>query len=102
MPTDVTVAIIGVVSTIIVSSGTLIGVVITNKQTHRDIIASLDKQQAVFEATVTEKINELSKKVDRHNSMIERTYKLETDNRVQDEKIATLSHQMAELNRRCI
>lgn len=100
MPTEVTVAIIGVVSTIIVSSGTLIGVIITNKRTHRDIIASLDKQQAVFEATVTEKINELSKKVDRHNNIITRTYDLEAENKVQNEKIATLSHQMAELSRR--
>ena len=50
------------------------------------IEAQLDKQTALLD----ERIKGLSDRVDKHNNVIERTYKLEELTAVQDEKIRQL------------
>lgn len=40
------------------------------------------------------KLDELQKRVDKHNNVIERTYKLEELTALQEEKIGTLSHRI--------
>lgn len=43
---------------------------------------------------MTYRIEQLEKKVERHNSMIERTYKLEEWAAIQDEKIKVINHRI--------
>ena len=43
------------------------------------------------------RIEQLESKVDKHNSLIERTFKLEEANAVMDEKIAVANHRIADL-----
>lgn len=86
---------IGILGVVITSVGTLIGVIITNKSANNKLIQQATTNQAVFEAHVQEKIDALTKEVKRHNSIIERTYKLETQQQVQEEKIASLERRIS-------
>ena len=43
------------------------------------------------------KITELTKRVDKHNNIIDRTYKLEEKTEVQAEQIKVVNHRIADL-----
>ena len=69
---------------IIVAAIALVGEVIIAAITHSGIVAKLDKQSEVADtkmrgdmAVMEEEISTLRKEVQKHNSLIERTYKLE-------------------------
>jgi len=69
---------------LIAAGSSVLAVVITTIASHMDITQKLDKQQAVFEAIVNEKIESLKKDVarlevkqDKHNAVIDRTAELE-------------------------
>ena len=74
--------------TIIVAVVSLIGTVITVWAANRHTLAELDKKSELSDARIDAKlekhqavtdtkIEELTRKVERHNNMIERTYQLE-------------------------
>lgn len=46
------------------------------------------------------KIDELTKRVDKHNNTIERTYKLEQDVSVMEEQIKVANHRIQDLERK--
>ncbi len=46
------------------------------------------------------RIEQLEKRVDKHNQVIERTYKLEEDSAVLHEKISVANHRIDDLERR--
>lgn len=48
-------------------------------------------------ALIEYKIEELTKKVDKHNNLIERTYELEKEARLHDEQIKVANHRIADL-----
>lgn len=50
----------------------------------------LDAKLEKFAAVQGEKIDELSRRVEKHNQIVERTYKLETDVARHEERIKTL------------
>lgn len=50
----------------------------------------LDAKLERFQAVTNEKIDELSRRVEKHNKIVERTYALETEVAKQGEKIKTL------------
>ena len=52
------------------------------------------------ETVITVRLTELEKKVDKHNNLIERTYKLEERSKAQDEIIKASIHRIDELERR--
>lgn len=52
------------------------------------------------EALIEYKLDELTKRVDRHNNVIERTYKLEEQTAIQEEKIKVANHRIDDLERR--
>ena len=52
--------------------------------------AKLDAKLETFMAVQNEKIDELSRRVEKHNQVVERTYKLEERMGRADEKIKTL------------
>lgn len=56
--------------------------------------AELEKKLEKFQAVTTEKIDELSRRVELHNKVVERVYKLEQDTAVQGEQISTIFHQL--------
>lgn len=52
--------------------------------------ANLQSKLEAFQAVQNERIDELRRQVEKHNSIIERTYKLEEEVARHDEKIKTL------------
>lgn len=66
-----------IIVAIIAAVGSVAGVVITTNAAAAKMDAKLEQTQAVFEAHVTEKIDALTKQVEKHNTVIERTYALE-------------------------
>lgn len=53
-----------------------------------------DKKNEEMIGLIQYKIEELTKRVDKHNNVIERTYKLEEQTAIQEEKIKNLSERM--------
>ncbi len=51
------------------------------------------------EALISYKLDELTKRVDKHNNVIERTYKLEELTAVQEEQIKVANHRIEDLER---
>ena len=51
------------------------------------------------EALISYKLDELTKRVDKHNNAIERTYKLEELTAVQEEQIKVANHRIEDLER---
>lgn len=51
------------------------------------------------EALITYKLDELTKRVDKHNNVVERTYKLEELTAVQEEQIKVANHRIEDLER---
>lgn len=60
MHTEITIALIGIVGTIIASVTTLWGVLTSNKKTNQDMMNNIKLQQSVFEAEVSGKIETLT------------------------------------------
>lgn len=59
-----------------------------------------EKKQAETITLINYKLDELSKRVDKHNSIIERTYKLEEQSTVTDERIKVINHRLKDLEER--
>lgn len=51
------------------------------------------------ETVITVRLTELEKKVDKHNNLIERTYKLEERTEVQAEQIKVANHRIDDLEK---
>lgn len=75
MPTDVIVAIIGLGGSAV---GSFIGIMINSKLT-------------------AYRIEQLEKKVDKHNTVIERTFRLEQNQAVMQEQIKVANHRITDL-----
>ena len=59
---------------------------------------SNQKHSAVMEL----KIEQLSERVNQHNHLIERTYRLEESDKVTEEKIKVINNRLADLERGCV
>lgn len=75
MTSDIIVALIAAAGTLVGSFG---GILVSNK-------------------LVNYRIEQLEKKVDKHNNLVERVYKLEEHEAVTDEKIAVANHRISDL-----
>ena len=80
---------VAIITGLISLVGTVITVTMANKQT----LATLSEQSKLSDAEINgkikvieEKIDTLSKRVEKHNSMVERTYNLETRVAVLEER----------------
>jgi len=47
----------------------------------------------------TYRLEQLEKKVEKHNNIVERTYKLEEQNSIQDEKLKVANHRIDDLEK---
>lgn len=77
MDTEIIIALIGLVSSVLVQFG---GILINSKLT-------------------TYRIERLEQEVGKHNDLVERVYKLEQKDAIQDEKIAVANHRIEDLEK---
>lgn len=75
MSTEIIVAVIGLLGSVAVQFG---GILVNSKLT-------------------TYRLEQLENKVNAHNNMIERIYKLEQENAVQDNRLAVTDHRLSDL-----
>lgn len=75
MSTEITVALIGLLGS---GFGAFVGVLTSQKLT-------------------SYRLEQLEKKVEKHNNIIERTYKLEKDEKVTEEKLRVINHRIDDL-----
>lgn len=61
----------------------------------------VQKQNDKTIALIDYKLDELTKRVDKHNNVIERTYKLEELTALQEEKIKVANHRIEDLEKDC-
>ena len=57
-------------------------------------------QQEKTRALLEYKLEELTKRVDKHNNVIERTYQLEQAAKVSEEKLKVVNHRIEDLERK--
>ena len=83
-----------VIVALITAAGGIIGVILTNNKSNREISLKLDKNQAVFEAHVNDKmesikadVHRIEIKQDKYNNVIERTFNLEKTAELQGAEI---------------
>ena len=82
--------------TAVITGGVTLGVCLINnhyqnkttQQKHNETIALIDY-----------KLGELTKRVDKHNNIIERTYKLEESSLLCDERIKVINHRLEDLEK---
>lgn len=67
--------------------------IINSNAQHRKLLAELDKRDELQ----AYRIDQLEKKVDKHNQVIDRTYKLEQDELLIEEKIKVANHRIEDL-----
>ena len=77
-----------VIAAIVTGAISLFGTVLT-------VVITSQKQSALMEY----RLKELEKKQDKHNEVIERTYKLEERAQVTEEKIKVINHRIEDLER---
>lgn len=82
-----------IVGAIISAIAAIIVCVINNNTQNKKIIAEMDKHNALQ----AYQIKELDKKVDKHNKVIERVYKLEQHDEVEKEQIKVINHRLDDL-----
>lgn len=82
--------------TALISAGGAILVCILN---NRAQAARAREDQAKQMALIEYKIDQLSERVNKHNNLIERTYKLEEQTALQEEKIKVANHRIDDLER---
>lgn len=61
---------------------------------------SVKAQNSKTVALIDYRLEQLEKKVDKHNSVVERTYKLEELTALQEEKIKVANHRIEDLERK--
>lgn len=70
--------------------------VIQSRAQHSTVLAELDKRDALQ----AQRIEQLEKKMDKHNNLIERVYELEQHSAVVDEKIVVANHRIDDLEKK--
>jgi len=84
-----------VIVALITGGLTLVGTIITNAYTHKRVKA----EQAQQTQLILYRMEQLEKKVEKHNNLIERTFQLEKRADVVDEKIKVANHRIEDLEK---
>lgn len=85
-----------ITSAIISAAAAIVVCLITQNRHDIKLEAQLDKQTTLLE----QRLGTLSDRVEKHNNVIERTYKLEELTAVQEEQIKVANHRIEDLERR--
>ena len=84
-----------ILSAIISAAAAIVVSIINSNYQHRRLLAELEKHDEMN----AYRIEQLEKKVDKHNSLVERTYRLEEEAHVLDEKVKVANHRIDDLER---
>lgn len=84
-----------IISAIISAGAAIVVCLISQNRQAMKLEAQLDKQTALLE----QRLGQLSERVEKHNSVIERTYKLEELTALQEEKIKVANHRIDDLEK---
>lgn len=74
--------------------------IMQNIESLKDDITKVNSNVQQQIAIIEIKIDELSKRVEKHNNVIERTYKLEQESAVHTEQIKVANHRIEDLERK--
>jgi len=85
-----------IIVALITAAGSVICQVIISANSRK----SMQQTQFDSQRLIEYKIDKLSERVDKHNSLIERTYRLEEDSKLLEEKIKVANHRIDDLERR--
>lgn len=85
-----------IIVALITAAGSVICQVIISANSRK----SMQQTQFDSQRLIEYKIDKLSERVDKHNSLIERTYKLEEDSKLLEEKIKVANHRIDDLERK--
>lgn len=87
----------GTIGAALISAAAAIVVCIINSNSnHKKLLSELEKRDELQ----AYRIEQLEKKVDKHNNLVERTYELEKKTDVQEEKIRVANHRIEDLENR--
>lgn len=96
----------GVVGAVIVAIVSLVGTIYQSRKANDALIAKLDKQSELADERIKGEINvirteisDLKKQVERHNSVIERTYKVEESAALHEAEFKRVNHRLDELEK---
>lgn len=96
-----------VIVALITGAVSLIGTIVTVLLANQKTLAAMDKKSDVSDEKIQGEMNvlkadirTLSSRVEAHNRMIERTYKLERRADVHEEQIKVANHRIADLERK--
>lgn len=84
-----------IISAVISAGAAIVVCLITQNRQAIRLEAQLDKQTALLD----ERLKTLSDRVDKHNQVVERTYKLEELTAVQEEQIKVANHRIEDLEK---
>lgn len=84
-----------IIAAVISATAAIIVSVITNNSNNKKIITELEKYNAIQ----SYQIQELDKKVEKHNKVIERVYNLEQSDAVEREQIKVINHRLQDLEK---
>lgn len=82
-----------VISAVFAAGAAIIVAVVQSRTQHNAMLAEMDKRDALQ----AQRIEQLEKKMDKHNSLMERTYVLERDNAVIKNEIKVVNHRIGDL-----
>lgn len=85
-----------IIGALISAAAAIVVCVISQSRQTMKIEAQLDKQTALLD----QRINVLAERVDKHNQVVERTFKLEELTAVQTEQIKVANHRIDDLERK--
>lgn len=81
----------------LISAAAAIVVCIINSNTnHKKLLSELEKRDEMQ----MYRIEQLEKKVDKHNNLVERTYRLEEQTAIHAEKISVANHRIEDLEKK--
>lgn len=93
MKVEILVALISGGVSLITGGFAFMGVCITNSKSNQKMQSNMETHQAVFD----ERLKDLTRQVEKHNSVIERTYKAERQLDVLTEKQRVANHRIDDL-----
>ncbi len=88
--------IVALISSLISAGAAIVVCVINNNANHNKLITELEKRDELQ----AYRIEQLEKKVDKHNNLVERTYHLEEATAVVKEQIKVANHRIDDLEKK--
>lgn len=82
-----------IIAAFISAAAAIVVCILNSNINHRKLLGELEKRDELQ----AYRIEQLEKKVDKHNQIVERTFKLEEDVALHDEKLKVANHRITDL-----